>query len=54
LAPLWFETLTEGMDTEERQAVMGRVVRALTDEEVAGHVGRPQATERPLLGRGRR
>jgi hypothetical protein len=39
LVPLWFETLTDGMDGEERQAVMGRVVRVLMDEEVAPRLG---------------
>ncbi len=44
LTPLWFETLTEGMDSEERRAVMGRVVRALTDEEVAARVSQRKST----------
>jgi hypothetical protein len=51
LVPLWFETLTERMDGEERRAVMGRVVRALMDEDVATHINRPPSTGL-VLGRG--
>lgn len=45
LTPLWFETLTEGMDPWERQAVLSRVVRTLLDGEVTAPVRRPPSVE---------
>ena len=51
LVPLWFETLREGMDGEERRAVMGRVVRVLMDREVVGQVRKPAGAGTVSVGR---
>ncbi len=51
LTPLWFETLTDGMDGWERQAVLSRVVRALLGDEIANGLRKPPAVEALLSGK---
>ncbi len=40
LVPLWFDTLTDGMDARESRAVISRVLRTLLDDQVALHFRR--------------